>query len=168
MDLCFLKYDFREEIKQNCYSWQKVLFALENKIITVEDVIEYATYILDENTRGFDIVLEITCSNNDEDIYPYLQDLIQLEESQDTASIKNKWLYLILKWLYEKRNEIDNVLQIIEEIYELFDYPDSIISFVGYMPSDAGDLGSPKLNGERLFKNWEQYLTTFEEEHLFL
>ncbi len=68
MDLCFLKYDFREEIKQNCYSWQKVLFALENKIITVEDVIEYATYILDENTRGFDIVLEITCSNNDEDI----------------------------------------------------------------------------------------------------
>lgn len=114
------------------------------------------------------VVLEITCSNSDEDIYPYLRELIQLEESQDTASIKNKWLYLILKWLYEKRNEIDNVLQIIEEIYELFDYPDSIISFVRYMPSDAGDLGSPKLNRERLFKNWEQYLATVEKEHLFL
>lgn len=167
MDLCFLKYNIREEMKKNAYSWQEILFALRNKIITVEDVIEYATYIIDEDTLGYDIVLEITCLYNDEDIYPYLQQLIILEDNQNIADIKDRWLYLILKWLHEKRNDVENVLDIVEEIYEIFDYPDSITSFVRYMPSETGDLGSLELNRERLFKNWANYLKIFEEEHLF-
>lgn len=167
MDLFFLKYNLREEMKKNDYSWKEILFALRNKIVTVEDVIEYATYIINENTRGFDIVLEITCLHSDEDIYPYLQQLIMLEDSQDIEDIKNRWLYLILKWLYENRNDIENVLEIVEEIYEIFNYPDSITSFVRYMPSETGNLGSLELNRGRLFKNWANYLELFEAEHLF-
>lgn len=165
MDLCFLKYNLREEMKKNNYNWQEILFALKNQIVTVEDVIEYAAYIINEDTMGFDIVLEITCLHSDEDIYPYIHQLIMLEDGQDIADVKDKWLYLILKWLYGIRNDIANVLEIVEEIYELFDYPDSITSFVRYMPSDAGDMGSLELNRERLFKNWANYLELFEEEH---
>lgn len=167
MDLFFLKYNLREEMKKNIYNWQEILFALKNKIITVEDVIQYASYIINEDTMGFDIVLEITCLHSDEDIYPYLQQLTMLEDSQDIADIKDRWLYLILKWLYGKRNDIENVIEIVEEIYELFNYPNSITSFVRYMPSETGDLGSLELNRERLFKNWANYLELFEEEHLF-
>lgn len=105
--------------------------------------------------------------HSDEDVYPYLQQLIMLEDKQDMADIRDKWLYLILKWLFERRNDIENVLEIVEEIYEVFDYPDCIVSFVRYMPSEAGDLGSLKLNRERLFENWAHYLELFEEEHLF-
>lgn len=166
MDLFFLKYDLREEMKKNIYNWQEILFALNNQIVTVEDVIEYASYIINENIMGFNIVLEMTCLHGDEDIYPYLQQLIMLEDSQNIADIKEKWLYLILKWLYEKRNSIENALEIVEEIYEIFDYPDSITSFVRYMPSEAGNLGSVELNRERLFENWANYLKLFEEEHL--
>lgn len=166
MDLYFLKYNIRKEMKKNVYTWQEILFALKNKIVTVEDVIEYAIYIINEDTMGFDIVLEITCLQTDEDIYPYLEQLIMLEDSQDITDIKDKWLYLILKWLYENRNDIENVLGIVEEIYEIFDYPEDIVSFVRYMPSEAGDLGSPELNRKRLFKNWENYLETFKKEHL--
>lgn len=168
MELFFLKYNFEEEMKKNVYSWQEILFALEHKIITTEDIIKYAIFIIDENIIGFDIVLEITCLHSDEDVYPYLEKLIKLEDSQDIIDIKDKWLYLILKWLYEKRNDIANVLKIVEEVYEVFDYPNSIISFVSYMPSEAGDLGSSELNRERLFKNWADYLELYEEEHLSL
>ena len=42
MNLFFLKYNLKEEMGKNVYSWQEILFALRNKIITVEDVIEYA------------------------------------------------------------------------------------------------------------------------------
>lgn len=166
MNLFFLKYNLREEMKKNNYNWQEILFALENQIVTVEDVIEYASYIINENTMGFDIVLAITCLHSYEDIYPYLHQLTMLEDSRNIADIKEKWLYLILKWLYEKRNDVENTLEIVEEIYELFDYPDNITSFVRYMPSETGNLGSVELNRERLFKNWANYLELFEEEHL--
>ena len=167
MDLYFLKYDFKEEMRKNIYSWQEISFGLMHKIITVDDVIAYATYIINENTMGFDIVLKITCLRSDEDIYPYLQELIELEECQDIGGIKERWLYLILKWLYEKRNDNESAIKIVEDIYELFGYPDSITSFVRYMPSETGDLGSLELNRERLFRNWADYLEEYEENHSF-
>lgn len=166
MDLFFLNYNFREEMKRNTYSWQEILFALRNKLVTVDDIIEYATFIINEDTLGYDIVSEITFLHSNEDIYPYLQQLILLEDSEEIEDIQDKWLYFILKWLYENRYDVGNVLEIVEEIYELFDYPDSIVSFVRYMPSETGDLGSLELNRERLFKNWGNYLKLYEEEHL--
>lgn len=166
MDLSFLKYDFNKEMLENNYSWNEILFALDNKIITADGVIDYATYVLDGGILGFDIVLDITSLRRDEDIMPYLKELVRLEEIQEISDIKNKWLYLILKWLYEYRYQIVNIFEIVEEIYELFDYPKSIVSFVRYMPSESGDLGSPELNRERLFKNWKNYIDIFEEEYL--
>lgn len=166
MDLFFLNYNIKEEMKRNDYSWQEILFALKSKIVTIEDIIEYATFIINEDTVGYDIVLEMTCSNGDDDIEPYLQQLILLEDREEIEDIQDKWLYYILKWLFENRYNVENVLDIVEEIYELFDYPDSIVSFVRYMPSETGDLGSLELNRERLFKNWGNYLKSYEEEHL--
>lgn len=165
MDLAFLKYDIKDEMKKNFYSWQEIAFALNNKIVNAEDVIRYAVFILDENILGFEIVLEITSLNADEDVFSFVETLAQLEEKQELEEIKDKWLYLILKWLYENRIRIADVLKIVEELYELFDYPQSIVSFVRYMPSGAGDLGSLELNRQRLFNNWKGYLIDFEEEH---
>lgn len=111
--------------------------------------------------------MKIVCSNSD-DIYFYLQDLVKSVDAQNIENIKRKWLYLILKWLYEKRNEIENIFEIVEEFYELFDFSESISSFVCYgrcMPS--GDLDSIELNSKRLFKNWNDYLELFEETYSF-
>lgn len=166
MELFFLNYDFKEEMKEIKYSWQEILFALDNKIITAEDVIEYACYIINDRSEGFDIIMDIVCLDNGDDIYPHLHELIKLEEPQDIKDIKDKWLYLILKWLYENRNDIENVLEIVEEIYELFDFPESISSFVRYLPSEDGDLGSIELNRNRLFRNWDNYLELFKETYL--
>lgn len=165
MDLFFVKYDLREEMESNSYSWQEILFALKHKIITADDVIKYATCIINEDTLGFEIVIEIACLSDNEDIFPYLEQLVSLEITQEISGIKDKWLYLILKWLYKKRKFVVNALDMVEEIYEIFDYPDSIISFVRYMPSESGDLGSVELNRERLYKNWAYYLEQYEEEH---
>lgn len=164
MDLFFLKYDINEEMVDNVYSWHEILFALKNNIITSEAVIDYASYILNENIIGFDTVIEIACLNSDEDIYPYLNKLIEIENSQTLSEVKGRWLYLILKWLFKNRYVIENVFEVVEEIYFQFDYPECISSFVRYLPSETGDLGSPELNRERLFKNWANYLELFESE----
>lgn len=168
MNLFFLKYDFDDEMTNNIYSWQEILFALNNKIITNEDVIQYAIYIISPNITGFDIVLEITGLHSYDDTYPYLCQLISLEDTQDIADIKEKWLYYILKWLYKKRSYIQNVFDVIEELYELFGRPDIMKPFVRYLPSDIGDLGSITLNQERLIRNWDNYLKEFRENHLVI
>lgn len=165
MNLSFLKYDFISEMKRNNYNWHDILFALENQIIKTEDVIDYSVCILNEGILGFEIVLEISCLDSNEDVYPYLYDLIELEKGKYLSDVKDKWLYLILKWLYENKHLIQNIMDIVEEVYEIFDYPDSIISFVRYMPSEEGDLGSPELNKEKLFKNWKKYLELYKEEY---
>lgn len=165
MNLFFLKYNFKEEMKNYIFNWQEILFALDNKIIASDDVIEYAIYVLNENIIGFDIVLEITCLNKDENVKPYIYELIKLENKQDVSYIKNKWLYIILKWLYDNKDKIENSLEIVEELYELFDYPKSITSFVRYLPSETGDLGSPELNKAKLFENWKKYLDLVKDEY---
>ena len=165
MNLSFLKYDIESEMKKTFYSWQEISFALDNKIINTEDAVHYAVFILDENILGFEIVLEITSLDADEDVFPYVETLAQLEGKQELQAIKDKWLYFILKWLYENRNRFADVLEVVEELYEAFDYPSNIASFVRYMPSEAGNLGSLELNRQRLFNNWSDYLIEFKEEH---
>ncbi|EAG9432835.1 DUF2247 family protein [Listeria monocytogenes] len=168
MDLSFLKYDVKGEMERNQYSWQEISFALENKIINTQDAINYAIFILDENVLGFEIVLEMTSLDADEDICPYIETLVRLEEHEEQQGIIEKWMYLILKWLYENRSNYEDVIEIVEELYESFGYPESIVSFVRYMPSEAGDLGSIELNRQRLFNNWKNYLSDFEEEHFLI
>ncbi len=164
MDLFFLKYNILDEMKENTYSWHEILFALNNNIITSEAAIDYAGYIINENVAGYNTVMEMACLNSDEDPKQLIEELIQLENAQTECEVKSRWLYLILKWLYKKRNEIEDVLEVVEEIYFQFEYPESIKSFVRYLPSEEGDLGSLELNRERLFKNWEKYLESFESE----
>lgn len=98
------------------------------------------------------------------DIQPIIKELCVMEDKQDGEEIKEKWLYLILKWLYKNRSKYEDPLEIVEELYEEFEYPENMKAFVRYMPSDSGDLGSLELNRERLYKNWKKYLVDFEEE----
>lgn len=60
-----------------------------------------------------------------------------MEDKQDGEEIKEKWLYLILKWLYKNRSKYKDPLAIVEELYEEFEYPEDMKTFVRYMPSDS-------------------------------
>ena len=86
------KYDFFSfsQTKTN-WSWQEILYGMENKIIARSDVINYATRILDEGILGFDWVLKIAIADEYEDILPYIYELGNLEDSEDDSTIQDKW-----------------------------------------------------------------------------
>lgn len=161
MDLSFLKYNFKSQIGLFSWLWIEIKFGLDNHIIKNEDVIDYAIYIFDDNILGYDNVLQITLLDKDENVYPYLKKLVDLEGVKDIRYIDDKWLYAILNWLYDNKDKYQDVLSIVEDIYEKFDYPNDIRSFVRYLPSTFGDLGSKELNRQKLFNNWEVYLKEY-------
>ncbi len=59
-----------------------------------------------------------------------LKKIVKVDHGYSTE----KWLYIILLDLFNKRKELDDPLGRVEEIYENFDYPEEIESFVRYMP----------------------------------
>ena len=58
-----------------------------------------------------------------------LKKIVKKEHNYSTE----KWLYIVLLDLFNKRKELDDPLGNVEEIYENFDYPEKIESFVRYM-----------------------------------
>ncbi len=72
-----------------------------------------------------------------------------------------KWLYLLLKAAYDRRQDLEDPLGVVEQIYADFDYPPAVASFVRYMP-----LGPGVQPGEAgLFDRWADFLET---EHAVL
>jgi len=163
MDLSNIKISYSDIQKHIPLSWQEIKFAVDNNIIEKSSFVKHAVYILEEGIPGFDIVLELSILDMYDDVTPYVSKLIQLEERECEECIKSKWLYLILWHLYKNRNEYSNPLEIVEDIYCEFDYPQSITGFVRYMPSDEPDLGSYEKNEARMYKKWASYL---EDEKL--
>jgi hypothetical protein len=162
MNLSHFKFDYLDIREHVSLSWKEMKYAVDNNLIDAESLVKHAVFVLDEGILGYDIVLELAILQDYEDASPYILKLIELEEEQDEEDIKAKWLYLVLWVLYKNRNEYDNALEIVEEVYSDFDYPPSISSFVRYMPSDEPDLGSYEANIERLYHKWEQYLLSEE------
>lgn len=75
-------------------------------------------------------------------------------ESHFPLSSMRKWAYLELKAAYEVRDRLSDPLGVVEEIYADFDYPESVASFVRYMPPPAG---SPT-GEDALYSRWASYL----------
>jgi hypothetical protein len=88
---------------------------------------------------------------------PGLVEELAGHEPQPESTIRDKWLYLVLAWVYEQQANFEEPLRTVEEIYADFGYPPHIASFVRYMPSDEPDLGR-ELNERRLYTKWKQYL----------
>lgn len=121
--------------------------------------VEHAISELSNKEEYSDSLFNLACVYKNESVYPYLSDLADLElNDEDGVFIKEKWMYLILDWIYNNKNNFPNSLDVVEYIYSDFDYPRQISSFVKYMPSDEPDLGSLELNESRLYRKWNEYL----------
>ena len=88
------------------------------------------------------------------------------EIERTEAELRDKWLYLVLAWLYEQRGAVPDPLQTVEEVYADFGYPEEIAGLIRYMPMDGPDLGSREANERRLFERWRQYLDSAAAKHL--
>ncbi|PJF02388.1 DUF2247 family protein [Acinetobacter seifertii] len=158
MNLYPIPADFINE-KVNL-SWCDIKWGYENNLITSELPIKKAeNIVLTEIYTKAELELSFLIPNQSNDIFPFLNELCS--ETNKDSMIREKWLYILLSWLWINRANFEDPLDEVESIYTDFDYPAEIDSFIKYMPPNDGDnpsLYSYAENINRLMKNWENYL----------
>lgn len=158
MDSILMELTYEFVSNKTRLTWQELKYAIDRNFLPPGTAIEHALTLLSEDTNESSLIFELASLYHDEPVHTYLDELARLEPNQDADTIKEKWLYLILDWLFTKKDQYSDPFGLIEQIYADFDYPENIATFVRYMPMDGPDLGSIELNQARLYKNWEKYL----------
>lgn len=115
------------------WTWAELVFGIEKSIIAIKDVISYAKTILSDELEQFNLVLELSISEEDEG-KTILGELLKTEEEQDIYLINNKWMFAIIYDAYI--NDKCNIFDVTEDVYAEFDYPEIISNLVRYMPCE--------------------------------
>ena len=110
--------------------------------------------------------LEIELSSLDKDHLWRAGEIVsQLAEKEPVSSEErtaSKWLFIILSYIYENKNQFDDPLQKVEDVYEDFGHPEEMNSFVRYMPANLSEYDprkhSEEENIQHLYLNLDKYL----------
>ncbi|VEA68428.1 Uncharacterized protein conserved in bacteria [Serratia plymuthica] len=160
MDMLSISYEFIcSHIK---FSWFDIKWGYEKKLIGWYSIVKHAEYLVSLGEASqLELELSFKSKMDTHEIKLILDDLSMCCANSDESVTQEKWLFIILLWLFANRNNYSEPLKMVEAIYEDFDYPEAIESFVSYMPvSDGYDpsVHSHRENTERLFRNWQTYL----------
>jgi hypothetical protein len=81
-------------------------------------------------------------------------------DSNQVSDARLSWLRILMAWIFENRNELNDPLAHVEQLYADFGYPDEIYDLVRfnvpsgeYRPQDH----TTQQNHDRLMKMWEHY-----------
>lgn len=138
-------------------TWRTILFGLENELLDPAAASQAAAASLDQLDPSPELI-ELAAARDGEPVLTYVRQLAELESPSADPQVSERWLFLVLAWLFENRGDLPDPLQTVETVYAEFDYPEEMAGFVRYMPSDDPDLGSPKLNQDRLVDKWGRFL----------
>lgn len=143
-------------------SWEEASWGYHRGYLGWLDIVGLASHRL-ELGEGDATVIELAgLSKSDahqtEDL---LSQLVLEPVDGDEKTIKAKWLYLSLAWLFKNRMAFPDPLEMIETIYADFDYPGEVAPFVRYMPTTDGydpSIHTAEENQARIYRKWQDYL----------
>lgn len=143
-------------------NWYDILFAIENGFLVHQAAIEHAMWSL-ANEEYPQAVLDLACIKPKEAVHPYeileyLKELTKQISDKEKAEAKNKVMYVLLSWVFENKEHYKEPLSVVEFIYDDFNFPKAMVSFVRYMPTDQPLLSTVEASIERLYNNWKDYL----------
>lgn len=159
MNLYLIPADFINE-KVNL-SWCDIKWGYEKNLLTSEIPIKSRKYCINRNYTKAELELSFLIPSESNNITPFINELCPNFKEDEYENISQKWLYVILSWLWINRASFEDPLDEVERIYTDFDYPAEIDNFIKYMPPTDGydpSLYSYAENINRLMKNWENYL----------
>jgi hypothetical protein len=146
--------------------WADLLWGYEKALITWRDLVYFAK---EKEIDGVADELELELSTVDKNCVWKVRELaenLRKNESFKEDDLKNNWMFLTLSWIYENRENFADPLELVEEVYADYGYPDQLIPFVRFIPPlDGYDPAShtKEENVDRLMKNWESYLNCYME-----
>lgn len=145
-----------------CLCWQDVAWGYEHKLVNWEFVVGMAEFrVSNGSTNNLEVDLICLGRGDIQEIEWKVSSLAEREQGFEGLDAKKKWLFIALKWSFENKSNIKDPLGVVELIYEDFDFPPEIESFVRYMPPSDGykpEKHSFESNLERLFSNWAGYI----------
>lgn len=157
------KYIFITASFINQYSikitWTELLWGLNKGFISAVQISKYALEIVaTKGTDGSDVDLLASVTKDELfQVRDLLEKLAYIEDWKDENATEDKWLYIILLWLYEHKGQIDDPLEKVEIVYADFNYPIKISSFVRYMP--LNEISEPLEDGVSfLYRKWKEFL----------
>ncbi|MBC1374586.1 DUF2247 family protein [Listeria sp. FSL L7-1699] len=146
-------------------TWDDIIFGVKNEYLVSLSVSEYAMYLLEKNDEDLqDEIINLAWGDKndiDDYIYNYLR-----KSNVNTETVKDKFLYVLLKLVWENKNDYTDPLEVIENLYADLGYPSEIDYLVRYMPMKHKDMGSIELNVAEMYKDWEAFLMKKSKKYL--
>jgi len=139
-------------------SWRDLRFGLVSELLDPQAPVEWGREQIARLTHPPEALIDLVGMSENCPSLGLVDQLAEDEPEQAGDQIRDKWLYLVLVWIYEHKDEYPDSLQRVEEVYGDFDYPEQMANFVRNMPMTGPDLGSIEANERRLFKRWKQYI----------
>ena len=137
-------------------NWSELLYGLEHSFINEKGVSEFACEGLTEESSQEAISLASLLPQESYLTLDLLRELATKEPATETDKEK-PWIFLLLSFLFDNKNSYSDPLNIVEQVYSDFDYPEEISPLTRYMPASEGIEGSE----DQLFKNWEKALSDY-------
>ena len=147
--------------------WSDIAYAINRNILPQDSAIEHAIIKISQSKDYNQVLFDLASLFKGESVQPYLNELVRLEKYHDEKSINEKWLYLILAWIFENKDSYVDPLGVVEQVYADFDYPKEVATFVRYMPTEEVPLDTKEMNESRLYKKWEEYLDIQRKKFLY-
>lgn len=124
------------------WKWSELKYGLYKEYISIKDVISYANESFSNDVPYMEIIIQLLIAD-EEDVYDILEKLVSCEESPSADNIKSKWIFAFIyhAFIYSK----DKIFDIIEDVYEEFEYIEEISNLVTYMPCEDGLLLEDRL-----------------------
>lgn len=146
----------KEFVEQNIkVDWGDLAWALSNHWLDVSSIAELAEVLALKNEYLF-TSLAIARINNDA---PALETLVFQQAQKFTVPdelIRERWMLLAVRWLYQHRNTFDNPWLVIEELWAAFGYPSSLNCLIRWMPIPS----DRKAGEETMLEKWHTLATS--------
>lgn len=148
------KYVFK---KAPWLSWREVLYGFEHGYVDCNGVSIYASESLTKNSSADEYELASSQCDDFMGVSNLLRSLAGCELEEENPS--GAWAYLLLSLVFDNKESYGYPFELVDMVCAEFNYPDELLSLIGYMPLQEGGQGSK----EHLMNDWVKYLFEYSE-----
>ncbi len=154
---------FTEDFFKNLppLSWGEIFFGYENKLLSFDLVCLLAKQLVDSLTNPLEE--EFALAYFDTPYYEFLEHLKALSKKDTPANIQEKWVFLLVRWVYENKDNFEDISEIIALIYCDFEHPEELRYMVPYQFFDES---FPKIEDETDDEWLDRYIEDFLKKEI--